>query len=300
MDPLSISTACLTLLGAVGKTALAVTTFIRGCRDAGADLMSISGELTQLQQVLELLKDDTAVSDNRVLPESLQNQILSILENCTTVLECLNHVLHEHTGKTGAAKWVLFGKSKVAGLRMSLEAHRGSLNLVLALVSVSLSKAIKEDVTAIQTDVLDIQTGVLDIKQSTILLPQIMAELTRLRAIVSTGCAPSATSGQNFVLERYLDSLTLYAESVCSDVVVWDSDDDLPPPSRRFSTTSRAFSDNFKSVTEVFKLSMQLPSDKGRTMFFVALELMGSSTAVGLVQTYLSIMQMLDALKAAP
>ncbi|KAK1757184.1 hypothetical protein QBC47DRAFT_378573 [Echria macrotheca] len=227
MDPLSITTACLTLLGTVGKTSLAVATFIRGCREARSDLTSISGELTQLELVLDLLKDDAAVSDDRVIPESLQMQVLSIINNCSAVVDRINAVLQKHSGKTGAAKWVAFGKSEVAGLRMSLEAHRGSLNLVLELVSVSLSKAIRDDVAVVRTDVHDI-------KQDTGHIPEIMAELTRLRAIVAGGEITTATRGQNFVLEQYLDSLTSYAETVCNDVV-WDSDRSSHTHSRRSS-----------------------------------------------------------------
>lgn len=223
MDPLSITAACVALLGAAGKTSLAIATFIRGCRDARADLASISGELTQLQLVLELLKDDTDISNDRVLPESLQNQILATVKNCCAVLDSINTLLQKHAGKAGAAKWVMFGKSEAIGLRMSLEAHRGSLSLVLELVSVFLSKAIKEDMTAVRTDVHDI-------KQDTSQIPQIMAELTRLRAIVAAGDILPATRGQNYVLEQYLDSLTSYAETVCNDVV-WDSDESSNVPS---------------------------------------------------------------------
>ena len=223
MDPLSIATACLTLLGTVGKTSLAVTTFIRGCRDARTDLTSISGELTQLHLVLDLLKDDASVTDGRVIPESLQTQILSIIQNCSAVVDNINKVLQNYSGKTGAAKWVAFGKAEVAGLRMSLEAHRGSLNLVLELVSVSMSKAILDDVAVVRGDMLAVRDDVHDIKQDTGQISQIMAELTRLRAILAAGDIQTTTRDQNYVLERYLDSVTSYAETVCNDVV-WDSD----------------------------------------------------------------------------
>ncbi len=234
MDPLSITTACLTLLGTVGKTGLAVTEFIRGCREARADLTAISGELTQLHLVLDLLKDDAAVSDNsgRVIPESLQTQILSIIKNCTAVVDNINTVLQNYAGRTGVAKWVAFGKAEVAGLRMSLEAHRGSLSLVLELVSVSLSRVIADDVAVVRTDVHDI-------KQDTSQIPHIMAELTRLREIVATGQIPTATGGQNYVLQQYLDSLTSYAETVCNDTIEWDSDlGSTHTPSRKSSRGS--------------------------------------------------------------
>ena len=94
---------------------------------------------------------------------------------------------------------------------MSLEAHRKSLNLALELVKVSFSKAIKSDTTAIRADVQDI-------KQDTSQIPQIMDELARLRAIVASGDISSATIGQNFILQQYLNNLTSYAETVCNDI----------------------------------------------------------------------------------
>ncbi|KAL3593306.1 hypothetical protein FPOAC2_07602 [Fusarium poae] len=211
MDPLSITTACIGLIGTVAKTTLAVTNFTRECREARSDLTSINGELSQLQLLLELLRDDTAVSDDHILPESLQGQILSIIDNCSAVVSKINDVLDKHSGKAGVLKWVAFGKNEVVGLRMSLEAHRGSLNLALELVSISLSKAIKGDTTAIRTDVHDI-------KQDTSQIPQIMHELTRLRAIVAGDEFPAAIIGQNYILQQYLDDLTSYAETVCNDV----------------------------------------------------------------------------------
>ncbi|KAM0226797.1 hypothetical protein ACHAPO_012063 [Fusarium lateritium] len=211
MDPLSITTACIGLIGAVATTTLSVTNFTRECREARSDLTSINGELSQLQLILELLRDDTTASDDRILPESLQEQILSIIDNCSAVVSKINLVLDKHSGKVGALKWATFGKNEVIGLRISLEAHRASLNLALELVSVSLSKAIKNDTKAIRTDVHDI-------KQDTSQISQIMDELTRLRAIVAGGDVPAATIGQNYVLQQYLDDLTSYAETVCNDV----------------------------------------------------------------------------------
>lgn len=223
MDPLSITVSCLTLIGVASKTSVAITTFIRGCRAARSDLTSISGELTQLQLVLELLKDDTDVTDDRIIPQSLQAQILSIIANCSDVVDKVNKVLQKFATKTGPAKWTTYGKTEVDGLRMSLEAHRGSLSLVLELVSVSLSKAIKEDTAATRTDVHDI-------KQDTSQIPHIMAELAELRVVVAAG-------GQNYILEQYLDSLTSYAETVCHDVA-WDSDGSMHIPLARVSPTS--------------------------------------------------------------
>jgi hypothetical protein len=230
MDPLSITSACVGLLAAVTKTTLAVINFTRDCREARSDLTSITGELSQLNLVLELLRDETAVSDDQIIPESLQTHILSTINSCSAAVSKINTVLDNHAGKTGVLKWATFGKSEVAGLRTSLEAYRGSLSLVLELVSVSLSKAIRNDTTAIKTDVHDI-------KQDTSQISQIMDELVRLRAIVASGGLPSATSGQNFILQQYLDDLTSYAESVCNDVA-WETDSSVRAESRASSRSS--------------------------------------------------------------
>lgn len=230
MDPLSITSACIGLLAAVTKTTLAVTNFTRDCREARSDLTSITGELSQLNLVLELLRDETAVSDDQIIPESLQTHILSTINSCSAAVSKINTILDKHAGKTGVLKWATFGKNEVAGLRTSLEAYRGSLSLVLELVSVSLSKAIRNDTTAIRTDVYDI-------KQDTSQISQIMDELVRLRAIVASGAIPSATSGQNFILQQYLDGLTSYAESVCNDVL-WETDSSVRAESRTSSRSS--------------------------------------------------------------
>lgn len=123
MDPFSITVSCLTL---IGIASVAITTFIRGCRAARSDLTSISGELTQLQLVLELLKDDT---DDQTVPETLRTQILSIIANCSAVVDTIDQMLQKHGGKAGPARWTAHGKTEVEGLRMSLQAHRGSLSL---------------------------------------------------------------------------------------------------------------------------------------------------------------------------
>lgn len=207
MDPLSITTGCLSLLGAVGKTTIAITTFLRSYREARTDLADVNLELSGLALLLELLKEDSAISDATVIPESLHTQILSIITNCTAVVSRINHVLEGYTESTASSvKWAAFGKGEIAGLRMSLEAHRASLNLALDFVSVSITASIKEDTGAIRDDLLEI-------KQDTSQIPQMMEELERLRAIVARS-ARTEHSSDNYMLQQYLDGLTSYAETV--------------------------------------------------------------------------------------
>jgi hypothetical protein len=212
MDPLSITTGCVALLTVVAQTTKAITDFIRAVRDARDDLTAVNRELSELAIVLELMKDDLAVDDTKIIPEPLQNQIESIVTNCTAVVAKINEILkgYKERSKLSTLKWITSGKGEIVGLRMSLEAHRASLNLALELMSITLSMAIKEDTSAIREDLIDI-------KQDTSQIPQIMEELETLRAMVSAFSISYDSPGQNHVLNQYLDGLTDYAESVLTD-----------------------------------------------------------------------------------
>ncbi|KAF3026474.1 hypothetical protein E8E14_012875 [Neopestalotiopsis sp. 37M] len=194
MDPLSITTSCLALIGVVAKTSIAITAFIRECREARGDLTSVNRELSDLKIVLELLQEDTAGQDGELLlSESLQTQILSIIKNCGDVSSKVEQVLTDLRGsRVGAIRWVLDGKKEVASLKQSLEAHRSALSLALEMVNM------QEDTGVIREDVGEI-------KQDT---AQILEEIERLKERLPK-------SDRDFVIQGYLDSLTSYAATVC-------------------------------------------------------------------------------------
>ncbi|KAF2966485.1 hypothetical protein GQX73_g7104 [Xylaria multiplex] len=225
MDPLSITTGAIALLGAVGKTIMAVTSFIRGCREARTDLTAVNRELMELQIVLELLRDDSAINENDVFPEALRAQVLSVITNCNAIVEQINTVLEKHDASISTPlRWVVSGKNEVANLRMSLEAHRGSLNLALEMINISLSKSTKEDTAVIRSDMVKvtqdttvIRSDMTRIKQDTGQIVQIMEELAVLRAIVANMRSSPQAAGSNYILQQYLDSLTSYAETVVQE-----------------------------------------------------------------------------------
>lgn len=132
-DPLSITTACITLIGAIGKTTQAVTNFVRTCRDAREDLAAVSRELSDLRIVLELLIDDTATKAS--LPAAFEKHVLALVGNCLGVTTEIAGELGNHDGQTGPARWAMGGKETVNQLKTMLEMHKGSLNLALELAN---------------------------------------------------------------------------------------------------------------------------------------------------------------------
>ena len=131
MDPLSITTGCLALVQAVGKSAITVNSFIRSCRDARSDLITLHGELNELRLVLELLQDDASTATT--IPNGLQQQVVAIITKCGTVVVDIDALVDEHTKRrrTAGMRWAWDGKDKAAMLRESLETHRAALMLAV-------------------------------------------------------------------------------------------------------------------------------------------------------------------------
>jgi hypothetical protein len=139
MDPLSISVACISLIGLITKTSTVVTKFVRDVRGARSDLDGVSRELLSLKNVLELLADDAADTDptKGALPETLKKQIAGIITNCIGVVAEIEQTLkkHEGAGLTKAARWMAIGQQDIIKLRSSLEAHKSALEIALDMVA---------------------------------------------------------------------------------------------------------------------------------------------------------------------
>jgi len=137
MDPLSISLACISLIGAISKTSTVVTNFVRNVRGVRSELDGVSRELQSLKAVLEILADDAGDLTKGPLPQTLKTQIAGIVTNCTGVVAEIEHTLkrHEGTGLAKAAHWTAVGQGDISKLRISLEAHKSALEIALDMVT---------------------------------------------------------------------------------------------------------------------------------------------------------------------
>jgi Fungal N-terminal domain of STAND proteins len=133
MDPLSITTGCLSLLSAISTATHLVIDFIVSCREARDDITAVSRELSDLDITLHILKHEAEANELKQLPEDLRQYIRDIMVNCTTVLTDLHALLREYkgTGLDYATKWALFGCKEANKIRASLEVHKRTLSLVV-------------------------------------------------------------------------------------------------------------------------------------------------------------------------
>lgn len=133
MDPLSITTGCLSLLSAISTATRLVIDFIVSCREARDEITAVSRELSDLDITLHILKHEAEENELKRLPEGLRQYIRDIMVNCTTVLNDLDALLREYkgTGLENATKWALFGCKEANKIRASLEVHKRTLSLVV-------------------------------------------------------------------------------------------------------------------------------------------------------------------------
>ncbi|KAI0549979.1 hypothetical protein F4679DRAFT_544396 [Xylaria curta] len=189
-DPLSIASGALAVITATQSTASVIYKFIRDCREARADLTRVTGELSELTLIIELIRDDNSANTKHRLPNELEAQVQAMLLSCTTTVQQIEHTLAKCRGKPGPLRWTMFEKDNVNTLKGSLEAFKSCLNLTLETVNLSITREIKRDTS------------------------EILAEIYQLR----TQLPPSYPSDQDrFRCEQWLDSLTHYAETVVSE-----------------------------------------------------------------------------------
>jgi hypothetical protein len=134
MDPLTITTTCITLVATIGKVSIQINTFVRQVRDSRRDLDAVSRELHSLENILNILSDeDNDQEKQAALPPNLVAQIAGIMSNCGVVLVQIQASLEKHGGGglRKGVKWTVSGREDMDKLRSSLEAHKSALGLTL-------------------------------------------------------------------------------------------------------------------------------------------------------------------------
>jgi hypothetical protein len=142
---------------------------------------------------------------------------------CGNVIVQIEKCLESHAGARlrAGVKWSLAGKGDMEKLRSTLEAHKSALDIALEMVTLYELKTWDVDNFAsagltvwartltreIKTDTAELRNDTSAIKDDT---EQILLEIARLRSRL-----PKDEYRQNssFILKRYLEDLTTYAES---------------------------------------------------------------------------------------
>lgn len=136
MDPLSITTGCIAIIGVIVKTTSTINSFVRDVRDARNELSATTRQLADLTMTLNLICDDHSAENVEIvnqIPESITLQTKSVIESCQDVLTQLDTLLAKYMDvrKRTSFKWASKGKDEVASLNKQLEAHSRTLHMSL-------------------------------------------------------------------------------------------------------------------------------------------------------------------------
>ena len=134
-DPLSIAASAIGTISAIGKTTIAVISFIREVRGARNDLTRVSGELTSLQMTLEQLHDDCNNAEC-VIPAHIEDNLVAAIQGCEKTVKNMESLLSRHRegGLARNVQWSLSSKAEMEALRSNLEAHKLSVNMALNMI----------------------------------------------------------------------------------------------------------------------------------------------------------------------
>ncbi|KAI4693498.1 uncharacterized protein J4E88_001870 [Alternaria novae-zelandiae] len=201
MDPISVALGCIALLPPIAKAYNSIGIFVLEVRDAGKEMIMVQTELASLESVLEILAQDMESCPENVFPTNLVENIKSIIADCKLVVTQIEQCIAAHTNdkSTKSAKWALFGREHMLKYKSILHTHQMALNMAIETLNISVSKDIK-----VNTANLLIDTS--EIKEDT---SQILQAIAKLQASLPD----QGRDGTHFILRRYLDSLTSYAES---------------------------------------------------------------------------------------
>ncbi|KAI8673132.1 hypothetical protein NCS56_00778600 [Fusarium sp. Ph1] len=218
MDPLSSTAGCVALLSNLASAGLAISNFIHGYKEAAEDFVTITRELAELRAIASTLQRDCDNSSSSSIPIELRPQIAAILKNCDAVVLQVQSRVDKYmaSGNKGAAKWALRGREDVTKLQVSLETHRNALGLTLGMISVSLAKAVKDDTTVIKE-------GMVEVREIAAHLLKGIEAMRQLEGDEQTD-ERLDLGGRFFMLERYLDDMTSYADTVVGEDLWEDAD----------------------------------------------------------------------------
>jgi hypothetical protein len=204
MDPLSISTACVSLIATLGRILPQIGSFVSDVRDARRDMDAVYRELNSLLRSLENLRDDSIKVE---YPEGSRRTLITVLGNCNHVTKEIEALLNKITsGNIGRRmQWTMYGQDDMNKLRSRLEAHKSAINIALDMVSIQLISAVKDDTKTIKQNTAQIS----EIRQDT---ADLLQQLASLRLQIAE--LERHDGGQGIILQRFSDESTSYAETV--------------------------------------------------------------------------------------
>ncbi|KAI7767208.1 hypothetical protein LZL87_009610 [Fusarium oxysporum] len=136
------------------------------------------------------------------------------LDRVAQLQECITKYGGDNRLKSKAG-WAINGQGDVAKLRSNLEAHKAALELVLDMLSLHVTKEIKNDTSAIRNETSAIKDDT----------AQILEEILRLQQRLPK------QGGKDYILQNFLEEMTTYTEKALEGASIDRGDSSTKAPS---------------------------------------------------------------------
>ncbi|OCT52466.1 hypothetical protein CLCR_09728 [Cladophialophora carrionii] len=212
MDPLTITTGCISLLSGLTALSKQITTFALVAHEARADMNAFSKEIASLTLCLDALRQPDLI---RFYPDALRPNLTTIIRECDGVVVKMSVLLSKLSSASVARRmqWPFAARDEADRLRQSLEAHKSALQIAVSLVSLSATQSLQNDTSSIR-----VKAALLPgLKEDTAQIAELRAELAALRMDMNLH-----RTGLSIPMQRFLEESTAHADSVC----------DIAPPFR--------------------------------------------------------------------
>ncbi|KAB5583144.1 hypothetical protein GE09DRAFT_292061 [Coniochaeta sp. 2T2.1] len=213
MDPLSVASGCVGIMGAIVKTSSTIRQFVRDVREARGQLSTTAQQLAELEMTISLIEDDhNTETDTVCMPETVTKQTAAVIQSCLQVLGELDTVMDQYNPRSHRAplKWAFKGKDEVAALNRQLEAHSRTLQMSLEVSTLVTTKSIKTDTVTLGVVTGQIKEDTGHIRDDT---GTILQEIDELRGLVARQLLPEHLHTRIDIIDNYLESLTEYVET---------------------------------------------------------------------------------------
>jgi len=139
MDPLSITTGCVSLTAGMSNLVMRISMFVAEVRNARKDMDTVLRELASLQLSLGTLGSDSQHRGIAYLP-GMKDGISQILVNIEMVTNQINDLLIKlSSGRLGRrVQWAMTEKDEINKLRSSLESNKMALEVALTVGTISI------------------------------------------------------------------------------------------------------------------------------------------------------------------
>lgn len=220
IEPLSIATTCIGLIGGIASLTLHIAAFCNDVRGARKDMNLISRELASLSLCLGALQTDCQ-SQRIEYPEVAREGIGQALLNIDILTQQMKDIINKlSSGKLGRRiQWTLQSRDTVDRLRSSLETQKAVIEIALQCGSVQMlckiqiqGETSERDINEVRniTQAIHEDTGILR-TQATDIQELIRAEAKTLRIEISSLQQGNQLPTQ---LQNWLNETRVYSQEV--------------------------------------------------------------------------------------